>query len=169
MRITPVVGPTKKNRFFADFAKIPPRKNYFPAVFSAWADDQSRERINLPRVTLFDFCPISCRSGGNVGVPPGQLHSVSSVVLHVEVSKFLLRSELARLATSRGSLATGTYLHVCICALSRLLTWLIPSWTRSAATYIDCRSIYKSSALMTPTRGRRELSTINISFITCLT
>ena len=104
MRITPVVGPTKKNRFFADFAKIPPRKNRFLVVFSVCRDDQSKERINLCGVTLFDFYRISCQSWGKVGVPPPQFHSVSSVA--TSTSWYVLRSRptlATTVASSRNS------------------------------------------------------------------
>ena len=80
MRNSPVVVPSQKNCFFADFAKIAPQKDRFPAIFSAWNNDRSKERINLPGVTLFDFCRISNRSGGKEGVPPRRFHSRSSVV-----------------------------------------------------------------------------------------
>ena len=80
MRDSPVVATKEKNRSFADFAKIPPQKDRFPAVFSARTDDQSKERTNLPGVTLFDLWRMSNHSGGKVGVPPRQFHSRSSVV-----------------------------------------------------------------------------------------
>ena len=79
MRDSPVVATKEKNRSFADFAKIPPQKDCFPAVFRLCRNDQSKERINLPGVTLFDLWRISNRSGGKVGVPPRQFHSRSSV------------------------------------------------------------------------------------------
>ena len=69
----------KKMFFFADFAKLTPQNHRFLAVCSARSNDQSKERINLPGVTLFDFCRISHRSGGKEGVPPRQFHSRSSV------------------------------------------------------------------------------------------
>ena len=83
MRDSPVVATKEKNRSFADFAKIPPQKDRFPAVFRLCRNDQSKERINLPGVTLFDLWRISNRSGGKVGVPPRQFHSVSSVASYV--------------------------------------------------------------------------------------
>ena len=76
----------QKKRFFTDFAKIPPQKDRFLAVFSARTDDQSKEHIILPGVTLFDFCRISHRSGGKEGVPSRQFHfrsSVASTLVHV--------------------------------------------------------------------------------------
>ena len=53
----------RKNRFFADFEKMPPQKDRFPAVSRLCRNDQSKERINLPGVTLFDLCRVSNRSG----------------------------------------------------------------------------------------------------------
>ena len=73
------VGPVKNFDFFIDFAKSNLPKHCFLVVFSARTDDQSKERTNLPGVTLFDFCRIFCRSGGKEGVPPRQFHSGSSV------------------------------------------------------------------------------------------
>ena len=70
---------------FTDFAKVPPPKHIILVVFSARKDDQSKERINLPGVTLFDFCRISCRSGGKKGVPPHEFHSRSSVATVVQL------------------------------------------------------------------------------------
>ena len=83
----------RKNRSFADFAKIPPQKDRFPAVFRLCRNDQSKERINLPGVTLFDLWRISNRSGGKVGVPPRQLHSRSSVASSPLVGTFAKKAQ----------------------------------------------------------------------------
>ena len=69
--------------FLCRFHKNTPQKDHFPAVSSARSNDQSKERINLPGVTLFDLCRISNRSGGKEGVPPRQFDSRSSVASYV--------------------------------------------------------------------------------------
>ena len=64
------VGAEENFEFFIDFQEGTPQKHRFLVVFSARTDDQSKERTNLPGVTLFEFFCISCRSWGKVGVPP---------------------------------------------------------------------------------------------------
>jgi hypothetical protein len=75
-----LVVATKENfRFFIDFAKSTPSNDRLLVLFRLCRNDQSKERTNLPGVAFFHFVRISNHSGGKVGVPPRQFHSVSSV------------------------------------------------------------------------------------------